>query len=79
MGTRTLIEINHDQLASLRGGPDVIDAILRNLGMTTYNALLNDANADGRALDIAHGVRIVLQRHHTTDVTVTTEYHTVKL
>ena len=79
MSTRTLIEINHDQLKSLLDRPDIVDAILRNLGMTTYNASLNEANAEGRALEITHGVRIVLQRHHSTAVKVTTEYQTVKI
>lgn len=79
MSIRTLIEINHDRLHDLRERPDVIETILRNLGGSTYNGALNEANEAGKPLAIALGITIVMQRHHSTDVTVTTEYQTVKL
>ncbi len=79
MSIRTLIEINHDSLHRLIAEPEFLQHFLRELTGTTYNREFNAANEAGRALDIGHGVRVVLQRHHTTDVTVKTEYTEVKL
>lgn len=79
MSTRTLIEINHDMLPRLQNRPDIMLLILRELGSSMHGAPLNEANECGRPLDIGHGIRIIMQRHHSTDITVTTEYATVKL
>lgn len=79
MSIRTLIEINHDRLPDLTDSPEIMAHILRELSSSTHGAALNEANERGRALGIGHGVTIILQRHHSTDVTVTTEFQTVKL
>ncbi|MDR8394993.1 hypothetical protein NE850_01470 [Paraburkholderia sp. USG1] len=79
MSTRTILEINHDRLGHLQTHPEIFAEILSELGMSTHGAALNEANERGCALDIGHGVRIILQRHHTTDVTVQTDYAGVRL
>lgn len=79
MSTRTLIEINHDQLHRLRERPEILAEILSELGCTVHNAAMNEANERGRALDLGHGVRLVMQYHHTTDVSVTTDFAAVRL
>ena len=79
MSIRTLIEINHDRLDDLIERPDVVETILRNLGGSTYNGALNETNDAGKPLAVALGVTIVMQYHHSTDVTVTNKYQTVKL
>lgn len=79
MSIRTLIEINHDLLHRLQESPEIFAEILGRLGTSRYNAELNEANDGGRALDIWNGVRIVHQYHHSTRVTVKTEYAEVKL
>ncbi|RKE35232.1 hypothetical protein B0G76_1293 [Paraburkholderia sp. BL23I1N1] len=79
MSTRTILEINHDHLGHLQKHPEIFAEILAELGMSIHGAALNKANERGHALDIGHGVRIVLQRHHSTDVTVQTDYAGVRL
>lgn len=79
MSTRTLLEISHDMLPKLQNRPDIVLMILRELGSSMHGAALNEANARGRSLDIGHGISIVLQRHHTTEVSVVSDYAQVKL
>lgn len=79
MSTRTLIEINHDFLHELQDRPELLAIIVSELGTSLHNRQLNEMNERGRPLDIGHGVTIVLQYHHTTDVAVTTKYHAVRL
>lgn len=79
MSTRTLIEINHDLIYRLRTRPDLLAEIMSELASSAHNAALNEANSRSRALDIGHGVRLVQQYHHTTDVTVTSDFVEVKL
>jgi len=79
MSTRTLIEINHDLLHRLQSDPGIMQQIMRELGVSTHNGPLNEANGRGRSLDIGDGIRIVLQYHHSTEVAVTTDYAAVKL
>jgi hypothetical protein len=73
MSTRTIIEINHDRLPDLKKRPEIMALILGELGNSRYGAALNEANERGRPLDIGHGISFVLQRHHTTEVAITTE------
>jgi hypothetical protein len=79
MSTRTIIEINHDQLHALKWDEEFWTNLLSALGGSTYNVRLNEANEVGRSIDIGHGVRIVMQRHHSTEVTVKTEFAEVRL
>ncbi|MBR8344710.1 hypothetical protein [Burkholderia ambifaria] len=79
MSTRTLIEINHDKLHQLRDRPELFAEILSELGGSVHNAAMNEANERGRALDIGRGVRLVMQYHHTTDVTLSSDFVEVKL
>ena len=79
MSIRTLIEINHDMLPKLQNRPDIVMLILRELGSSMHGAVLNEANSLGKSLDIGHGISIVLQSHHTTEVTVSAEHATVRL
>lgn len=79
MSTRTLIEINHDMLHRLRDRPDLLAEIMSELVGSIHNAALNEANQRGRALDLGHGVRLVMQYHHTTDVSVTADLAAVRL
>lgn len=79
MSTRTLLEINHDMLPKLQNRPDIVLLFLRELGSSMHAAALNEANERGAPLDVGHGLSIVLQRHHTTEISVTTEYAAVKL
>ncbi|RDU99170.1 hypothetical protein [Trinickia dinghuensis] len=79
MSTRTLIEINHDFLHELQDVPELLAIIVSELGTSMHCRPLNEANERGRTLDIGHGLRIVLQYHHTTDVAVTTKFAAVKL
>ncbi|KVL59303.1 hypothetical protein WT01_15870 [Burkholderia cepacia] len=79
MSTRTLIEINHDVLHRLRERPDLLSEILTELGGCVHNAALNEANERGRALDIGHGIRLVMQYHHTSEISVTTDFAAVRL
>ncbi|MBY4799950.1 hypothetical protein K6W78_08025 [Burkholderia cepacia] len=79
MSTRTLIEINHDRLHWLLERPDIVAEILRELRTSFHNEHLNLENAAGRALSIGHGVRLVMQYHHTTGVAVETDFAVVHL
>ncbi|MGU7779920.1 hypothetical protein [Burkholderia sp. PU8-34] len=79
MSTRPLNEINHDYLHMLQRNPGLVLLILDELAMCHHNARMNRANADGHATDIGHGVRVVHQYHHTTDVTVKMDYVEVAL
>lgn len=79
MSTRTLLEINHDHLADLQTRRDLLAFVMDELATCKHNAALNQANERGRALDIGHGVRIVHQYHHSTEVAVKTEYAEVRL
>lgn len=79
MSTRTIIEINHDRLGRLQSHPEIFAKILLELGISMHGAALNKANDGGHALDIGDGVTIILQRHHSTRVTVKTDYAEVKL
>lgn len=79
MSTRTLIEINHDHIRRLRERPELLAEIMTELGCAVHNAAMNEANERGRALDLGHGVRLVMQYHHTTDVGVTSDFAAVRL
>lgn len=79
MSTRTLLEINHDRLHDLQKRPEILAEIMAELGMAVHGAALNETNSRGRALDLGHGVQLVLQRHHSTHVTVKTDYAEVRL
>lgn len=79
MSTRSLLEINHDRLHDLQNRPEILAEIMTELGMSAHGAALNEANGNGRALDLGHGVRLVIQRHHSTDVSVKSEYVEVRL
>lgn len=79
MSTRTLIEINHDLLHKLQERPDLLAIVMSELGISMHNGPLNEANERGRALNIGHGLRIVLQYNHTTEVVVSTKYAAVRL
>jgi hypothetical protein len=79
VSTRTLIEINHDRLHQLIDRPELMRLFLEELGTSQHNAPMNEANARGHALDVGHGILIVHQYHHSTDVTVKTEYAEIKL
>lgn len=72
MSTRTLIEINHDQLHALQWDLEWWTNLLQNLSAARYGAALNEANADGCPIHLGHGVRLVLQRHHSDLATVKT-------
>lgn len=78
MSTRTIIEINHDRLPDLREHPEIFSIILSELGSSKHVSAINEANDRGHPLDIGNGIRIVLQRHHSTRVTVKTECAEVK-
>jgi hypothetical protein len=79
MSTRTLVEFNHDQLRRLRDDPRLMGLILDEIATSQHNAALNEANSRGRALDIGHGVTIIMQRHHSTEVSVKTKDAEVRL
>jgi hypothetical protein len=79
MSTRTLIEINHDLLHRLQDDPSIMARILSDLGSTRYNGELNRANEKGQPLDIGCGVHLVMQRHHSDDITVKTRHTKVRL
>ncbi|PXW23366.1 hypothetical protein [Paraburkholderia caballeronis] len=79
MSTRTLLEINHDFLHNLRRHPEILGEIMAELVGSVHGAALNEANSRGHALDLGHGVRLVLQRHHSNDASVKTEYAEVRL
>lgn len=79
MSQRVLLEINTDHLHALKWDTEFWTNLLANLGSSHYSAELNAANEAGHPVDIGHGVRIVLQRHHSTDATVKTDYVEVKL
>ena len=79
MSIRTIVEFNHDWLRRLRDQPDLIGLILDEIATSQHGAQLNGANSRGRPLDIGHGVTIVMQRHHSDDVTVTSAFAEVRL
>jgi hypothetical protein len=79
MGTRTLVEFNHDYLSRLRDRPDIMACILYEIATSFHMCALNAANQDSQALDIGHGVRIILQRWHDTETVVKTEFAEVRL
>jgi hypothetical protein len=79
MGTRTIVEFNHDFFYQLRDRPELLKEIVDELATSYHNAALYDANLRGRALDIGHGVRIVMQRWYDTECTVKTEFAEVRL
>ena len=63
MGTRTVIEINHDVLADLMNRPTAIAQFLRALGSTEETARRAAPN----------GIRILGQRHHSETLKLTVE------
>ncbi|CDY79410.1 hypothetical protein BGLT_02191 [Caballeronia glathei] len=77
MSIRTLVEINHDQLHALKWDVEFWENLVAQLGGTHYSSRLIEAN--GRPIDIGHGVRIIMQRHHSTECSVKSEYEEVKL
>ncbi|MGI4815889.1 MAG: hypothetical protein ACRYG5_10030 [Janthinobacterium lividum] len=79
MSIRTLIEVNHDHLTRLLADPDALARSISDLCSAQHLAELNLANSAGRPHDLLNGLRLVLQRHHTTDVTVSTDYAKVRL
>ncbi|KVP77486.1 hypothetical protein WJ92_02580 [Burkholderia ubonensis] len=78
MSTRTLLEINHDRLHDLRTRPELLAEVVSELVGSVHTAALDEANSRGRALDLGHGVRLVLQYHHTTDISVKTDYAEIR-
>lgn len=65
MSTRTILEINHDPLKNWQGNPS-------EAGLTIYRALCGvERNFD---FELEHfGIRLLVQRHHSTKVTVEVE------
>lgn len=67
MSTRTIIELNHDYIARMTADDwEAIKAMCLHHPDTKHY----------RQVD---GVTVILQRHHTTDVTIKTEHQEVKL
>lgn len=78
MSTRTIIEINHDQLQQLLDDPLRLAITLRS-ACCDHQASLNDDNVRGRALDLGGGLRIVYRRHHTEAARLITKYVDIDL
>ncbi|KOR22973.1 hypothetical protein ABW54_04055 [Burkholderia cenocepacia] len=74
-----MIEINHDHLNRLREDPEFLLRLFGNLGSSFYCGDLNRANAEGKPMTLTNGIRIVSQYHHTTDVTISSDFVEVKL
>lgn len=79
MSQRYLVEINTDYLHALEWDQEWWPNLLQRLASTHYAVELYAANHEGRPIDIGHGARLVLQRHHSDDVTVSTKWSEVKL
>jgi hypothetical protein len=62
VSTRTIIEINHDYLHTLRDRPDLLETLLRELSGSSIPAALNK---HGRRYEYAPGIQILGQRHHS--------------
>lgn len=74
MSIRTIIEVNHDLLAAL-DNPEALQEMVRSLVMGEYMPKLNS----GELPEIAPGVRVLMQRHHTSSVTIQSDWAKVEL
>lgn len=74
MSIRTIIEINHDYISRLEK-PGELEAMITNLLMGQFMPELND----GEKPEIAPGVRVLMRRHHSSDVTIKSDWAEVKL
>lgn len=74
MSTRTIVEINHDRLNDL-DNPEELKKFVMALKGGSFNFELSK----GEQPEIARGCRVLLQRHHSTDVLIRTKYQDVKL
>ena len=74
MSTRTILEINHDQLSSLEGLPhDELLALLRKA--TSCNSELNDSK--GYGVKHSHGLTTLATRHHSSRLRVVVQMNTI--
>ena len=73
MSIRTIIEINHDRLSNLEN-PEELQRLILALQMGV-NEFLNK----GEQPEIAPGVRVLMQRHHSDRVTLKSEWSSVEL
>jgi hypothetical protein len=74
MSIRTIVEINHDRLSSLDNAEVLLEMIL-NLRMGHYMPELNS----GGTPEIAEGVRVLMQRHHSADILIKSGWAEVRL
>ena len=74
MSIRTIVEINHDRLSSLDNAEALLEMIL-NLRMGLYMPELNN----GGTPEIAEGVRVLMERHHTSDVLIKSSWRELKI
>ena len=74
MSIRTIVEINHDLLSQL-DDPEQLKEMLISLSLGRHVPELNNGNQP----EIAPGVRVLLQRHHSDEVTIKSDWSTVKL
>lgn len=74
MSIRTIIEINHDCISRLEH-PEQLKTMITSLLMGKFMPELND----GERPEIAPGVRVLMQRHHSSDVTIKSDWAEVKL
>ena len=74
MSIRTIIEINHDLLAAL-DNPEALKKMVLNLAMGAHMPELNN----GETPEIAPGVRVLMQRHHSSNVTIQSDWAKVEL
>jgi hypothetical protein len=68
MSTRTILELNHDHIARMTA-EDWEDI---------KQMCLHYPDLDGRYRQV-NGVKVLFQRHHSTDVTLKTKYQEIKL
>ncbi len=69
MSTRTIIEINHDQLSRME--PQIWGELMRALSGSSITGMLN--KADGKPVEWASGIRILAQRHHSETMNLKVE------
>jgi hypothetical protein len=62
VSTRTIIEINHDYLRTLREHPALFDTFLRELASSS---ITGELNKHGGRYEYAPGIYVLGQRHHT--------------
>lgn len=68
MSTRTIIEINHDELARLEADP--ID-FLRMLFQLRGSSITGRLNAGEKRIDFGSGLYVIAQRHHSETLNLT--------